>query len=149
MIVIRVVSGIKSHIHIRATEWLMVYPAVGIGTALNMQPHMFETSQSFAALARIGGESTWSSFVLLTAIIRLIALTVNGTFKEFRYSPHMRMFASAAGIAFWSQFSLGFVTSALFENGAWTGPFAYSTFCLMELLNLYRSSSDIGRGRKP
>lgn len=150
MIVLRrVAGGIRDHWDVRSSEWLMLYPAVGIGIALLAQPNMFASSPSFDTIARFNSdEGMWATLVLLCALLRLVALTVNGTFKSFPYSPHMRMAASLAGILFWSQWALGFVNSWLFDGGALTAVFAYSAFCLAELLNWSRSWADIGNKRR-
>lgn len=146
MIVVRVITGIRSHWHVRATEWLMIYPAVAMGAALIYQPDMFQTSKSFADVAEWMTQAQWSLLALSCALVRIIALTVNGTFETFRYSPHMRALASFTGIFFWSQFCLGLLSTALYGGGSWSGPIMYSTACLMELLNIYRSWMDIARG---
>lgn len=148
MIVLRVATGIKSHWHARATEWLMIYPAVGMGAALIYQPDMFQTSTTFEHVADWMTQPQWSLFALLCALVRLIALTINGTFEGFAYSPHMRLAASFAGIFFWSQFCLGVFTAAFYIGGSWSEPIMFSTACLFELLNIYRSWMDIARGRK-
>lgn len=148
MIILRVATGIRSHLHARASEWLMIYPAVGIGAVLIYQPDLFETSPSFAQVASWLTQPQWSLAVLLCALTRLIALTVNGTFEGFPFSPHMRLAASMVGVLFWSQFCLGLMSAAMYNGGAWSGPVAYSTLCLAELLNIYRTWSDIARGRK-
>lgn len=147
MIIVRVATGIKSHWQIRLTEWLMVYPAIGMGIVLLYQPDLFSTSRAFDQIAQWADQSTWALFVLVCAMSRLVALTVNGTFAGFPYSPHMRLVASFIGIAFWSQFCLGLTTAALLVGSSWTGPVVYSTLCLGELLNFYRSWSDIARGK--
>ena len=150
MIIQQIRTGIRAHWHIRLSEWIMVYPAALMGAALLLQPAMFSTSPSFDTVAGWGPQARWSVFVLACAVVRLVALVVNGTFESFRYSPHLRLLASVAGIAFWSQFTLGFITSAWFDGGAWSGPIAYSTLCLCELANFYRSWKDIFAGmRKP
>ena len=148
MLVVRVMTGIRSHWHIRATEWLMTYPAVGMGVALLYQPDMFESSRSFEYVADWMTQQQWSVFALTCALVRIFSLTVNGTFAGFRYSPHLRAAASFAGVFFWSQFSLGLLYAALYGGGAWSGPVMYSMACLAELLNIYRSWMDIARGRK-
>lgn len=147
MIFVRVVTGIKNHWHIRSSEWLMIYPSVGIGTILLYQPDMFTMSSTFNAVAEWMTQPQWSLFILICALIRLIALTVNGTFASFRYSPHLRLIAALSGVFFWSQYSLGVTTSAVFDNGAWSAPVMYSTMCLAELLNIYRTWVDVMRSR--
>ena len=148
MIVLRITRGIAAHFPIRLTEWLMCYPAFLMGAVLVLQPEMFDTSPSFATVAKWGDESAWASVVLSCAALRLIALVVNGTFKAFRFSPHLRALSSFVGVLFWSQFGLGFTAAAIFGAGAWSAPVAYSTLALAELANLYRSASDIGRASK-
>lgn len=126
----------------------MVYPAIGMWLAFQAQPEMFSTSASFATLRHWGTEHTWGILCLWCGLARLVALSVNGTFRAFPYSPHMRITASFIGIAFWSQFSLGFLTAFIEGNGAISAVVAYSTFCLLELANVYRSWSDIGAQRR-
>ena len=147
MIVLRITRGIAAHFPVRKTEWLMLFPSFAMGAALVLQPAMFETSPSFGTLARWGDQSMWATVVLTCSLFRLFALVINGTFDNFRYSPHLRTVSSLIGLLFWSQFGLGFLVSALFGGGAWSAPVAYSTFALAELLNFYQSGSDIGRAQ--
>lgn len=145
MIVVRSLGhGIRSHFQIRLTEWVMLYPAVFMAMALLLQPNMFETSKSYNVIAGWAQEGVWAIVVLLCAVIRLSALVVNGTFENFRFSPHLRLSAAVVSIIFWSQFTLGFLSAALFHGGAWSAPIIYSTVCLLELVNIYRTSADIG-----
>lgn len=147
MVVVRIVTGVRRHWAVRASEWVMVYPAIGMGLALTLQDSMFSMGGPFVYLARWWGQSTWAIFVLLAALIRLAALTINGTFKSFPYSPHMRLVACMAGVLFWSQYCMGFVNAAYSGDGAWPSPVAYSTFVLLEFLNVYRVWGDVARGR--
>lgn len=144
----RVHRGIADHFPIRLSEWLMAYAATGMGIALMVQPEMFSTSPSFSTLQQWGDEGFWSVICLLCATVRLLALTVNGTFDNFRYSPHIRLGASVVAITFWSQFTLGFTVAYLFNGGSASAVFAYSTFVLAELANIYRAWADIGKGHQ-
>jgi hypothetical protein len=144
MIILRIAGGIKSHFTMRLSEWLMIYPAIGMWIALQVQPDMFQVSPSFNVLASWASEMEWAYLVLACGVTRLLALTINGTFEAFPYSPHMRLIASLVGIAFWSQFALGFVVAAFLGVAALSAVIAYTTFCLAELANLYRSWTDIG-----
>lgn len=147
MILLRTWQGIAHHFHARVTEWLMIWPAFWMGLALTGQPDMFSVSPSFATLASWADEMTWATLVLTCAICRAVALVVNGTFESFRYSPIIRGFASLLGVLFWSQFCLGLLVTALFAGGAWSGPVIYSTAVLAEVINVFRSWSDVGRAR--
>lgn len=143
----RITNGIVSHFPVRISEWIMIWPTIGIGLALKEQPDMFSTSPSFATIAGIANEMTLSLAALLCAFIRLIALAVNGTFQGFGISPHLRLFASLIGLLFWSQFTFGFLDAALSRGGAWSAVIAYSTLMVLELANAYRSWVDVLRPR--
>lgn len=145
MIALRIIRGVKKHAHIRMTEWCMTFPAILMWIGLNIQPSMFSVSPSFTALARYANINTWATFLLVCIIIRLAALTINGTFEGFKLSPHFRLAASIAALIFWSQFTLGFITAYLNAEGAFSAIAAYLSFCLFELVNIYRSSGDIGQ----
>ena len=144
MIVARVVSGVSSHFQIRLSEWVMIFPTTGMGVALMGQPAMFSTSPSFAGVAHVMAQDRWAFLVLLCAVARLVALTVNGTFSRFRFSPHIRAVASFVGVAFWGAFASGFFQSAMAGVGAWSAVVAYSTFVIMEMANVYRAMGDTG-----
>lgn len=144
MIVARVVSGVSSHFHVRLPEWVMIVPALGMGVAMVGQPDMFSLSPSFAGVQRIMPQEVWASLVLLCATARLAALTVNGTFTGFRFSPHIRAVASFVGVGFWGSFASGFVQSAVAGGGSWSAVVAYSTFVLLEMANVYRAMRDTG-----
>ncbi|MBC24414.1 MAG: hypothetical protein CMJ32_10935 [Phycisphaerae bacterium] len=116
-----------------------------MGFALNVQRDMFDTSPSFAKLAGWLDEPEWAFLALICAIVRLAALTVNGTFASFPYSPHIRIAASFLSGWFWFQFTAGFASAALAGSGAWSAVCAYSTLLILEAVNVYRSSKDLTR----
>lgn len=145
MIVLRVYRGVADHFPIRVAEWIMVWPALGMWFALQADPEMFAKSRSFAYIATWASESAWAWAILLAALARLLALTVNGTFKGFAFSPHIRAAASLIGVAVWSQISLGFLMAFILANGAASGIIGWSTLVIVEIWNVFRSWSDVGR----
>lgn len=145
MLIVRVTRGVREHFSIRVSEWAMVHPTFWMGIALMLQPDMFSTSPSFASLARWADEGVWSSLAIGCAFVRVVALVVNGTFRSFTLAPHLRAAASLVGIAFWSQFTLGFAVAAAQGGGAWSAVVAYSTMLLLEFVNLHRSFADTGK----
>ncbi|MCF3931834.1 hypothetical protein L1787_00215 [Acuticoccus sp. M5D2P5] len=138
----RIGHGVRSHIGIRATEWWALLPMAGMGLVLMGQPQMFETSPSFDTLERWASQGAWSTFAIMCASFRCLALIVNGTFAAFRFSPHVRAAASLAGAVFWWQLTLGFLDAALFNGGAWSAVIAYGSFTLAEVINVWRSFFD-------
>ncbi len=148
LIVRRITRGVVDHFPVRVSEWAMVHPTFWMGVALMFQPDMFETSPSFMELSRWADEKVWSSIAILCGFTRFSALVINGTFSRFIWSPHVRAFASFAGVAFWSQFTLGFAVAAISGEGAWSAVVAYSTLLLLELVNVHRSFADIGKSAR-
>ncbi|WP_024585987.1 hypothetical protein [Aliihoeflea sp. 2WW] len=145
MIIVRVYRGVADHFPIRMSEWVMLWPALGLWIGLQLSPDMFETSNSFAYLAHWADERTWAAIIGLCGLMRLSALTINGTFKGFAFSPHIRAAASIVGAAIWSQVSLGFLMAWMNVGGAPSGAVAWSTMVLLEIMNTYRSWSDVGK----
>nr|CAD6602637.1 hypothetical protein RKHAN_01176 [Rhizobium sp. Khangiran2] len=146
MIVLRrVYDGVADHFKIRASEWVMLWPAFGLWFVLQLDPDMFTTSPSFAVLADWGEESTWAWFLFGCGLARLFALTINGTFRGFVFSPHIRATASLIGAAVWSQVSLGFLMAWLTAGGAPSGVIGWSTMVLLEIVNTHRSWADVGK----
>jgi hypothetical protein len=140
---IRIYRGIADHLVIRVSEWVMIWPTLGLWLALQIDNDMFSKSPSFDQLAAWATESQWSAIMGAAALCRLAALIINGTFKGFEFSPHIRLGASLVGLALWSQFCLGVLIAYLTKDGALSGVIAYSTLVLFELVNLGRSGFDV------
>ncbi|NMG39871.1 hypothetical protein GRZ55_11515 [Chelativorans sp. ZYF759] len=147
MIILRMRDGIIAHFPSRVSEWIMTAAILGWYGVLSADPGTFETSRSFTVLAYYGSEKAWAMLCLLVGLVRLAALVVNGTFRSFRYSPHMRGFASIVACIFWGQITLG-VIIAWTMGGAGTGVVAYGTFMIIEMWNLFRAWADVGATRK-
>lgn len=122
----------------------MLLPAFGMWAAFAIEPTTFDRSPSFASMAALADESAWALILLSVGVLRLAALTVNGTFHQFRFSPHLRAAASLVGLVFWSQWTLAIINAYISDGGAITGIIAYGTFCALELANFTYSASDIG-----
>lgn len=145
MIFLRVYDGIANHFPIRRMEWLMAVPAVAMSIALQVQPDMFEVSPSFEALKGWANEETWAWACLALALARLMALTINGTFQSFRWSPAIRAGASVVGALLWANVTAGFAASYLFDGGAASAVIAWATLSLAECLNVYQTWGDLGK----
>ena len=143
-LIVRIYHGVVDHFVIRLTEWAMLWPSFWIWFGLQNDPNMFNKSPAFVSMASWASEETWSAVFGLVMFARLIALAVNGTFREFKYSPHIRAGASLFGAIFWSIAAVGFLQA--YFNGAAMSAFAmWSTPAVIEWMNIWRSGLDIGR----
>lgn len=142
MLSVILVRGIVNHFPIRKSEWGMGIAALGMTVVLRLQPDMFDVSKTFTTMSQMAGEMTWALVALVIGCIRIIALGVNGSFVGFRYSPHLRLFASVVGLMFWGNFLLAVLVSAYYHGGALSGIIAYGTFCFFEACNVIQSASD-------
>lgn len=144
MIIVRMIKdGISEHFPMRVSEWVMLWPTMGMWLAFQVQPDVFQKYPSLQVLAQWAEEETWAAVCLICGILRLIALVINGTFKaQFPYTPHLRVVAAFMSIVFWSQLSLGCLISFLEGHGAVTAVVTYTSLCVFELVNLHRSVAD-------
>lgn len=143
IVVRRIWEGTRDHFQVRATEWIMVVPLLGIGWLMYLDDDLFQSSQSFSVIGRYGDETTWCIVIMLCAINRLLALLINGTFDGFQYSPAIRLFASLVAMTFWFMFAMGIFVAYMYNGGAPTGIVAYGTFVVIELRNIYLSRRDM------
>jgi hypothetical protein len=125
----------------------MTAAILGWSSVLAADPGTFDTSRSFAVLQAYGSEATWAMICFAVGMTRLAALVVNGTFRQFRFSPHLRGGASFIACVFWGQIGLG-VCLAWWGGGSGTGVVAYCTFMAIEMWNLFRAWADVGASRK-
>lgn len=144
-LVVRIYRGIADHFTIRWTEWAMLFPTFGLWIVFSAYPDLFDESKSFTEMARWAEEATWSIVFGLAMVGRFAALAINGTFKGFEFSPHIRAGASLFGVLIWSQLSLGFLLSWLNDGGLPTAVIMYTLPVILELMNAWRSFLDVGK----
>ena len=148
MIVLRLATGITEHFPQRVSEWVMTAAILGWGYMLAGEAAAFSATPSFRELSRIADEDTWALICLLVGMARLAALIVNGTFRGFRYSPHLRGAASLVACVFWGQITLGMLVAWIGAGAIGTGVVAYGAFMTLELWNLFRAWADVGASRQ-
>ena len=113
MIVGRIISDVISHIVPRRIEWLFAFMTFGMGFKLLQPERTFDAApQSYRLLSQWATEGTWGWILFTVGASRLVALTLNGSWKPFApYSPFTRAFTAflSSGIMF--ALAIGIYTS--------------------------------------
>ena len=140
-ITIRVLGGITDHFKLRVSEWFATALLIQFGLILYGPEQVFPHAPNFAVLATWASEQTWGLICLILGGIHWAALTINGTFPRFKYSPHVRAISSFLACYLWFQITLGIAMSG--QGG--TGLGTYRLVLLLELWNFIRACQDVGK----
>jgi hypothetical protein len=144
-------TGITEQWPGRRFEWLMGIGAIAIGVGLTVQPQMFDLARHYHTLEGWASEAVFAKLFFLCGVLRLVALTINGTFATFRYSPLILVLSSMAGAFLWGAFSYSFFTAYAQTAGqgpaleASVGPaIVYGLHCLAEVMNTGTAAEAMG-----
>lgn len=146
MVIVRIVTGIKSHFHTRAGEWFCTAVMLWWGVVLLLPGETFASSPSFTGLAAIWSEVWWGLVCLIVGTVRLIALILNGTFAHTRYghfSPHVRAAMAFASCFVWFQIVYGLFASMAITPPS-TGTGTYLLILALDVVNFRRAMDDTG-----
>lgn len=92
-----VLGGIARHFQLRVTSWFMASVLLGIGVVVTVNPESIAqrgaTSASIVHMTRLASPAAWGVAFLTIAVVRLLALAVNGS---MHWSPQVRMVMSTA-----------------------------------------------------
>lgn len=137
---LRIWHGVTNHFHSRLGEWIATGWLIQFGWILYMPPDVFATSPNLAVMAQVATEQTWGAICLVIGGLHLAALSINGTFPRFRWSPHIRAASSLVGFFLWFQIVL-----AIWQSGVGgTGLGTYRLLLLLEGYNFIRACLDTG-----
>lgn len=136
----RIWRGVADHFRLRATEWFAAAVLIQLGTTLYFPPPAFPTSESWRVMASQMSEEAWGAIFLAIGLLRFAALTINGTFTGFRFSPLIRFVTAFLACGLWLQVVMSIYESS--PNG--TGYGLYRLVLILELYNLWRAGVDTG-----
>lgn len=147
MIAIRIVSGVTEHFQARLSEWVLSSILVALGIVIAQPDQMFERAPSLKMLTLVAPEMTWAWVCLLTGMVRLLALVVNGTFADSaygRFSPHVRGTLAFFSCLIWYAFVLGIWISGVNSIGIifLTGIYVFEFFTIKEAFSDARQADE-------
>lgn len=138
---VRVLRGVAAHFRLRVAEWFTTALLLQFGLILFGPGDVFPHSPNLSVMAQWASEETWGALCLGVGGVHLLALTINGTFPAFPFSPHVRAAASFLACFLWFQ-----ITLAIFMSGiGGTGLGTYRLVLALEIWNFVRASLDAGR----
>jgi hypothetical protein len=156
---VRVVRGIGKHFPTRRSEWIMGLTLTGIGIWVLTHPNVFALPQ-LSIMASYISESGWGAACLIAGLLRLTALTVNGTLYEIqelrlsqnhiarmlvaysKFSPHVRAGMALLGCFFWFSCFFGLVAAGLMGIPIGWGVVLYAGLFLLDLSNAASATID-------
>ena len=136
----RIVHGVTSHAKTRVTEWFTAAAMLQLGWTLYWPPPAFPLSVSWSVMAQWAPEDAWGAVMLLVAGLRVAALTINGTFQRFRWSPHIRCATAVMATGLWTQVVLSMWLAA--PDATELG--LCRLILALELWNVWRAGLDVG-----
>jgi hypothetical protein len=137
---VRFWSGITAHFRTRVTEWFAAALLIQLGVTFYLPPEVFPVQPSWAVLAQIAPEETWGIVMLAIGALRVGALTINGTYQGFRWSPHIRALTAFLSCGVWLQVVMSLWLSPVPGTGLGT----YRLILCLELWNVWRAALDVG-----
>lgn len=140
-VVLRIGYGISDHFKLRVAEWFATLLLLQFGLIILTTPDVFATSPGFRVMAQWADDTTWGIACLAIGGAHFAALTVNGTFRGFRFSPHIRALACALACYLWLQITLGIYLSGAGSTGVGT----YRLVLGLEFWNFVRACLDACR----
>lgn len=140
---LRVWHGIIDHFLTRASEWVMTSAILWTCLAmLNFPGSAFRLSATHY-MTPVAPVWVWCTLGICAAVARLCALTINGTFHQFKYAPHLRMLGAAFGCFIWLQIALSLFTASMPTPGA---AVLVSHMVALDLFSVFYAAGDIQKG---
>lgn len=143
MIIVKVMKDIHGHWPARKSEWILAAMMFGWGVILFKEGSVFDGNRAWSEMAQIMSETSWGILAMVVSAVRLIALTVNGTFSKSwysRWSPHVRSLCSLLSCGVWMQIAFGLYMS----DAATTGLSVYPGLLVLDLTNVLSGMKDAG-----
>lgn len=145
MLIIRVYHGVADHFAARVADWFLSAMMLSLGAVFWKNAAMFDQwPQVFANMARVMPQHAWAVLCILVGAIRVNALFINGTFPQFRWSPHLRFAMAVVSAVIWLQVALGLVLSGVIGLGQAFIPH----LVLFDIFNAFLASSEAAEVEK-
>lgn len=148
MLILRIANGVIDHFPVRRSEWISSFVMIGWGLVLALDGRPLYGNWSYLSISL--SETAWWGMCISLGVLRLIILTINGTFPQSwygRWSPHSRIAISLLCTLMWLQLVLAGMKADVWS----TGVVAYAGYFVSDMLNTWSSAAEareLDKGRK-
>lgn len=143
------IRGITDHLRLRYPSWIMSTILLGVGLVLLNNPNIFTNdtkAYQYVFADRTFDQRTWGVLCVVLSTARLAALVVNGTFKVFPWSNHIRGLGAALSCFIWLQIAFGVWVEGM-RDGWNTATPIYFGLLVFDMANAFSAVEDIRRGK--
>ena len=139
----RLVRGAAQKFSIRVSDWFAATVMLSFALAILAWPQLLHTFR-YLVLLRIAPAYVWGPVCLMIGVGRIGALTVNGTFPSFPWSPHLRLLMAGLSAFVWFQITLGVLVGC--EPTVMVAIFPQ--LFVFDLYNLYLAAAEAGAAER-
>ncbi len=122
----------------RMPEWFLAGITGLLGIVLLLPEDTFDQPAWAGFRALFGSENLLGWIMLFLGLLRIAGLIINGARKHV--TPRIRQVSAGGGFLLFVGWSCAFAASGVIST--WLA--IYPTFAVMELVNIYRASKDVG-----
>jgi len=138
--VMRLAKGAAHNFAIRVSDWFASWVMLTFGFVVMLYPRVFDGNPWYGLLENLAPPATWGLVCWAIGMARVGALTVNGTFPSFRWSPHLRFMMAMTSCFVWFQITLGLIIAQLPTIGIAVFPHLF----VFDLYNVFLAASEAG-----
>ena len=138
--IVRVVRGSTHNFALRVGDWLLASTLASLGFILSQDPAAVDGNPAYDLMQRIAPTANFGFVCMAVGFVRLTALFINGTFRAFRFSPHVRFMMSMVSIFVWFQLALG----AALAPTVTIALAIYPNLCLFDFYNTFLAAAEAG-----
>jgi len=136
----RLFAGSMHNFSVRVSDWFLGGMLLAYGSVILFFPATFAESRVISVLVRIAPVYMIGYVCFAIGGMRALALTVNGSFPSFRWSPHVRLLMCLLSCFVWFQFVLG----AMFSGPSSMAIVIYPFLFLFDIYNTFLTASEAG-----
>lgn len=134
------VKGITNHFMMRVSDWALALILFNFGIVLLSNRNIFD-NPDYAGMYRVATKALWGTLCITVGIIRIAALTINGTYPSFRWSPHIRTVAAFMSCFAWLNICIGFYVAPTPTAALAVYPY----LLLLDIYNTFLAASEAGK----